>query len=109
MDKSIPYLPKKYWKWSKNDRFGFDRIGSNSYIINIKQTEVDMNYVEVKIGDLVQYTDEIDSAQFEGIGIITHKREHHGGWWAYFPKVDDYGAILTQPFHGYTWLKICSK
>ena len=68
-----------------------------------------MNYVEVKIGDLVQYTDEIDSAQFEGIGIITHKREHHGGWWAYFPKVDDYGAILTQPFHGYTWLKICSK
>ena len=109
MVKSIPYLLKKYWKWSKNDRFAFDRVAWNSYITNIKQKGDNMNYVEVKIGDLVQYTDEIDSAQFEGIGIITHKREHHGGWWAYFPKVDDYGAILTQPFHGYTWLKICSK
>ena len=69
-----------------------------------------MYNVELKIGDLVQYTDEIDSVQYQGIGIITERREgHNGGWWAYFPKVDDYGAIVAQPHHGYTWVKVCSK
>tara|TARA_A100001515_G_C4484979_1_gene181323 strand:+ start:178 stop:384 length:207 start_codon:yes stop_codon:yes gene_type:complete len=68
-----------------------------------------MYNVELKIGDLVQYTDEIDSVQYRGIGIITERRDDHGGWWAYFPKVDDYGAIVTQPFHGYIWVKVCSK
>ena len=68
-----------------------------------------MYNVEVKIGDLVQYTDEHYTDRFQGIGIITHKREDHGGWWAYFPKADDYGSIQTQLFHGYIWLKVCSK
>ena len=66
-----------------------------------------MDWFQVKIGDLVQYTDELDSEH--GIGIITERREGHGGWWAYFPKVDDYGAIVAQPHHGYTWVKVCSK
>ena len=66
-----------------------------------------MYNVELKIGDLVQYTDELDSE--DGIGIITERREGHGGWWAYFPKVDYYRAIVTQPHHGYTWVKVCSK
>ena len=68
-----------------------------------------MYYVEVKIGDLVRYTDEHYADQFQGIGIITERNEHHGGWWAYFPKADDYGKIHAQPHHGYTWVKVCSK
>ena len=68
-----------------------------------------MDYVEVKIGDLVQYTDEHYADQYQGIGIVTERRDGLSGWWAYFPKVDDYGAILSQPHHGYTWVKVCSK
>ena len=68
-----------------------------------------MEYVEVKIGDLVQYTNELDLDQYQGIGIITERNENHGGWWAYFPKVDDYGTIHAQPHHGYAWVKVCSK
>ena len=68
-----------------------------------------MDWFKVKIGDLVQYTDEDYADQYQGIGIITERRDGGFGWWAYFPKVDDYGAIVDQPFHGYTWVKVCSK
>ena len=68
-----------------------------------------MYNVELKIGDLVRYTDEYYTDQFQGIGIITERNEDHWGWWAYFPKADDYGKIHAQPHHGYTWLKVCSK
>ena len=37
-----------------------------------------MDWFKIKIGDLVQYTDEHYTDQYQGIGIITERREGHG-------------------------------
>ena len=57
-----------------------------------------MRKLGLKVGDLVTYTD-VDADL--GIGVVTDLRKH-GGWWAYFPRINDYFVITKEA----CWKKI---
>ena len=45
--------------------------------------------MQIKIGDLVRYT---GTDADLGVAIVAEKRIH-GGYWPYFPRMDDYYPI----------------